>query len=86
MQPCLFLVDRKAKSNYVYPRHNRSPLVGHDVRENHTARLFFVFIFSYIYEKSNIIKYFSKRITNNTTHFIFYPWLCLVFSRLFALR
>ena len=51
MQPCLFLVDRKAKSNYVHPRHNRSPLVGHDVRENHTARLFFVFIFSYIYEK-----------------------------------
>ena len=22
------------KSNFVYPRHNRSPLVGHDVREN----------------------------------------------------
>ena len=25
------------KSNFVYPRNNRSPLVGHDVRENHSS-------------------------------------------------
>ena len=32
IQPFLSLVDRK--SNFVYPRHNRFPLVGHDVRDN----------------------------------------------------
>ena len=26
------------KSNFVYPRHNCSPLVGHDVRENSSSR------------------------------------------------